>query len=203
MKKALVFTLCIFVFGCTKKTIVREVIPESIKPQEAIPHLELEEWVKTPFDVLQENIPQVSTSFLGAKYKFGANPDDNPSYTDCSHLICAVLRKSLVGSDYEFEPYYFNTDQIYENTYKIEKDTVKPGDIVFFKDQKRKLNHLGIVTKTTENHINFIHASSQAGVIERTTRSESWVYYWRYRFDSFRRWKDEVFVRKKYTMNKE
>ncbi|MBF0536718.1 MAG: C40 family peptidase [Nitrospirae bacterium] len=203
MKKALVFTLLLFVFGCTKKTVIREDIYRPSIPQEDAHQKPQQEILKNPYDILQEKLPQVSASFLGAKYKLGAEPDEDPSYTDCSHLICAIIRKSLAGSDYEFAPYYFTSDKIYECTYKIERDKVKPGDILFFKDTKRGLSHIAVVTRTAGEKINFIHASSQAGVIERSTSSESWFYYWRYRFDSFRRWKDEVFVRKKYTMNSE
>ncbi|MBF0316866.1 MAG: C40 family peptidase [Nitrospirae bacterium] len=204
MRKVFVFILFVFVFGCTKKTVVREDVYKPPVPKEETPQqVQPSPMPKTPHDILRDNIPQMSSSFLGAKYKLGANPDDDSSYTDCSHLICAVIRKSLAGSDYEFKPYYVSTDKIYESTYKIEKDDVRPGDIIFFKDAKRQLNHIGVVNKTTPDHISFIHASSQAGVIERSTNSESWYYYWRYRFDSFRRWKDEVFARKKYSMNSE
>ncbi|KJU86976.1 glycoside hydrolase [Candidatus Magnetobacterium bavaricum] len=203
MRKVLVFALLLFVFGCTRKAVVREDVYKPPVSKEEAPQPTPQPVPKTPHDILRENIPQMSSSFLGAKYKFGANPDDDPSYTDCSHLICAVIRKSLAGSDYEFKPYYFSTDKIYESTYKIEQDDVKPGDIIFFKDVKRQLSHLGVVNKITHDNITFIHASSQAGVIERSTNSESWYYYWHYRFDSFRRWKDEVFARKKYSMNSE
>ncbi|MBF0564714.1 MAG: C40 family peptidase [Nitrospirae bacterium] len=179
--------------GCGQRQVVRqEIEPAEEKVQVA----------ESPYDILAKNAPDVSARYIGAKYRFGANPDDTLlSYSDCSNLICAITRNSLSDSDYEFEPYYLSSDKIYDYTFEIEKEAVRSGDIIFFKDMKKKQNHLGLVTGRNEDVIYFIQASSASGVIQRSTKSNGWLYYWRDRFDSFRRWKDSVFATRKITAN--
>ncbi|WP_420263741.1 NlpC/P60 family protein [Candidatus Magnetominusculus dajiuhuensis] len=151
--------------------------------------------VEDPYDVMEKNVPTLSKIYLGKGYKLGANPDKLVE-SDCSHLVCAIARNSLIGTNYEFKPYYFPSWKIYEYTYEIEKSETRPGDIIFFRDVQKKQNHLGLITQKKDDTIFFVQASSSSGVIERSTQSEGWLYYWRKRFDSFRRWKKEVFADK-------
>jgi cell wall-associated NlpC family hydrolase len=146
------------------------------------------------YEALQKNVPTTAARYLGKSYKYGADPDTSNS-SDCSHLVSAVTRSSLKGAGYELTPRYMTTDDIHEKSFKIDEPEAKPGDIVFFTNAKGegKENHAGVVTKRANGALYFIHASSSGGTIETSTRSDSWEYYWREKFDSFRRWKEEVF----------
>jgi cell wall-associated NlpC family hydrolase len=148
------------------------------------------------YAALQENVPAAAARYIGKSYKYGADPDTSNS-SDCSHLVSAVTRNSLKDAGYELEPYYMTTDDIYDNSFQIDEPEARPGDIVFFTNakgaEKGEGNHAGVVTKRVKGALYFIHASSSKGTIETSTRSDTWEYYWREKFDSFRRWKEEVF----------
>lgn len=103
----LVVVVLLLAAGCAKQQVVRTPEP-------------LEQEIKTPYDVLEKNIYSSSKPFIGKQYKEGANPDKS-QYSDCSNLICAVTRKSLKGSGFEFKPYYLPADKIYDMSYEIEK----------------------------------------------------------------------------------
>ncbi|MEO5361502.1 MAG: C40 family peptidase [Nitrospirota bacterium] len=187
-KAYIVICLLVLLTSCSTTREVKKIIP----PPEIIEPTPVED----PYDVMEKNVPNLSKVYIGKDYKFGSNPDKNVE-ADCSHLVCAIARNSLIGTKYEFKPYYYPSWKIYENTYEIEKSETRPGDIVFFKDLQKKQNHLGLITKIKDDTVYFVQASSSSGVIERSTKSESWIYYWKKRFDSFRRWKLEVFEEKK------
>jgi cell wall-associated NlpC family hydrolase len=150
------------------------------------------------YAALESNVPETSTRYLGKSYKYGAEPDTSNS-SDCSHLVSAVTRNSLKGSGYELKPRYMTTGDIYDNSFQIDEPEARPGDIVFFSHAKgaekgeSKENHAGVVTKRVKGAIYFIHASSSKGTIETSTHSDTWEYYWREKFDSFRRWNESVF----------
>lgn len=183
MRRLTVATLGVVVLllaaGCAKKQVIRE--PES-----------LEQEIKTPYDVLEKNIYSATKPFIGKKYKTGANPEKSP-YTDCSHLVCAVTKNSLSGSGFDFKPHYLPSDKIYDMSYEVTKHEIRPGDLMFFTDSKNSQNHVGLITRIHKGAVYFVQASSQAGVVESSTKSDAWEYYWKRRFDSFRRWKKIVF----------
>ncbi|MEO5357685.1 MAG: NlpC/P60 family protein [Nitrospirae bacterium YQR-1] len=176
---ATVFFVLALSAGCSQKAIRQ---PEPATEKE-----------KTPYDILEKNVYGTSRLYIGKQYKTGANPDIS-SYSDCSNLICAVTRNSLTGSGFEFRPYYVSSDRIYDLSYEIKKAEIKAGDLMFFVDGKNKQNHVGVITRTSGAVVYFVQASSQAGVVERSTKSEAWEFYWKKHFDSFRRWKEIVFM---------
>lgn len=190
----IVFISLIVLTSCSASREVKKTIPQEIAKPAPV--------VEDPYDIMEKNIPNISKVYLGKDYKFGSNPDKNVE-SDCSHLVCAIARNSLIGTKYEFKPYYAPSWKIYDYTYQIEKSETRPGDIIFFKDQQKKQNHLALITQIKSDTIYFIQASSSSGVIERSTQSEGWVYYWKKRFDSFRRWKKEVFEEKKSYVSEE
>ncbi|MBF0517154.1 MAG: C40 family peptidase [Nitrospirae bacterium] len=186
-KAYIVICLLVLLTSCSATREVKKIPPPEIV-QPAPP--------EDPYDIMEKNIPNLSKVYLGKDYRLGSNPDKVVE-SDCSHLVCAIARNSLIGTKYEFKPYYYPSWKIYEYTYEIEKSETRPGDIIFFVDTKKKQNHLGLITQIKNDIIYFIQASSSSGVIERSTQSESWIYYWKKRLDSFRRWKKEVFSEKK------
>ncbi len=145
--------------------------------------------------LLEQRVAMTAEKYKGKSYQLGANPDYS-SQSDCSHLVCAVTRASLRGTGYGFKPYYLTTSGIRENSYSIPLEETRPGDLLLFRPSKtsKKYSHVGIITHRQGDTIGFTHASSSSGVIETSNKSISWKRYWRYYFDSFRRWNAQVFV---------
>ncbi|QWR78224.1 C40 family peptidase [Candidatus Magnetomonas plexicatena] len=165
--------------------------------------------------VLEVNVPKVSLHYLGLRYRRGSDPDRSP-YSDCSHLVCAITKRSLTDSGYTFMPNYIPSQSIQANyTFTIQKEDVRPGDLVFFKKaiyaKQRKgkgkkyskakhpagsrIYHVAIVTKVKGDTIYFTHASSDYGVVETSTDSRDWQSYWGKHFHSFGRWRQDVFAK--------
>lgn len=46
----------------------------------------------------------------------------------------------------------------------VEEDSIRRGDLVFFKIASKQINHVGIVTERTESQVYFIHATSSQGI---------------------------------------
>jgi len=153
---------------------------------------------KTVYQILEENVPAVAKKYLGKHFRMGANPDKT-EYSDCSNLVCAITRNSLPGSDYYFKQFYFHTADMIENSYPIKRSDTGIGDMVFFNKSKGgiKVNHVGMIVQKKPIKFFFIHASKSKGVIVTSTESDSWKFYWKERFNSFRRWRKEVFGEKK------
>ncbi|MEM7548216.1 MAG: C40 family peptidase [Bacteroidota bacterium] len=66
---------------------------------------------------------------------------------------------------------------------KIDLESIKLGDLVFFatSKKKRKVTHVGLVTEVKRSgDVKFIHASSSAGVVESSLSSK--YYTKRFRF---------------------
>ena len=187
-----IFPLIVFIVmlaACATKHVPPKPVPLLEKP--APPE-------KTVYQILEENVPRVSKKYLGKPFRMGANPDKT-EYSDCSNLVCAIIRNSLSGSDYHFKPFYFHTVDMKKNSYPIKRSDTGVGDMVFFNKSKGdiKINHVGIIVQKKPIKVLFIHASKSKGVIVTSTDSDSWKYYWKERFNSFRRWRKEVFGEKK------
>ncbi|MBF0159924.1 MAG: C40 family peptidase [Magnetococcales bacterium] len=149
------------------------------------------------YRILEQRTPAIADRYEGLKYRLGANPDCSNA-ADCSNLVCAVTRTSLAGTPYRFNPYYMATPEIKENSDAIPASSTRPGDLVFFRPTPsnkpdKRYNHVGIITKKRGSVIYFSHASSSQGVIETSTASTIWQRYWSRYFDSFRRWKPDLF----------
>ncbi|MBF0123886.1 MAG: C40 family peptidase [Magnetococcales bacterium] len=162
-------------------------------PQATAPRPSAEE----AYRILEQRTPVVADRYEGLKYRLGANPDCS-SAADCSNLVCAVTRTSLAGTPYHFEPYYMATPDIKRNSVVVPAASTRPGDLVFFQPDRsskpnKQYHHVGIITKKRGSVIYFSHASSSQGVVETSTASTTWRNYWSRYFDSFRRWKPDLF----------
>jgi probable lipoprotein NlpC len=148
------------------------------------------------YTVLHDHIPSSAKKYMGFPYKFGGDPDKIYG-ADCSHLVTAVTKRSLKQSNYKLALPAMNTKLILQRSVEISKSSVGIGDIVFFNKAKGGREfHAGVVTKVRGENIFFVHASSQKGVIETSTKSNPWTYYWQKRFHSYRRWTSDLFITK-------
>ena len=90
--------------------------------------------------------------WLGTPYQYGGNSKDG---IDCSRLSIQLLREvyqiHITGSSAE----------IHARTKSVGQNTLREGDLVFFKIGESAVNHMGVYLVNDK----FIHATVQSGVI--------------------------------------
>jgi probable lipoprotein NlpC len=124
---------------------------------------------------LGNKIVDYAMRFKGVKYKYGGSTRKG---MDCSGLVVTTFN--------HFDIALPRTSKAQSLTGKwIDLKTVKPGDLMFFATKKnsRKITHVGIVTNTKSEHVEFIHASTSEGV----TISNLGQRYWYFAFVQARR----------------
>lgn len=118
---------------------------------------------------------KTARSYTGTPYKWGGT---TRAGMDCSGLLCNAFK----AVDYNL-PRTSNAQS--EVGKKVSKKELQPGDLVFFATGKkrRKITHVGLVTKVKGGKIKFIHSSSSLGVVESSLESN----YYKERFRTARR----------------
>lgn len=92
---------------------------------------------------------------VGKPYVWG---EEGPEFFDCSGLICAVFEQGRRTADS-----YYNMADIFTDINQI-----KVGDIVFFdydpdnKEDKKPIDHVGIISSIKGSKIKMIHASGDS-----------------------------------------
>lgn len=114
-------------------------------------------------------IIETARSYLGTPYRYGGM---SRLGVDCSGLMCLsyqAVNKSLPRT----------SKAMAESGRTVTKEELEPGHLVFF-DAKNghSINHVGMVVASANGEVQFIHASSSAGV--RIDRLED--PYWSKRF---------------------
>jgi cell wall-associated NlpC family hydrolase len=110
--------------------------------------------------------------FLGVPYRRGGN--SAATGFDCSGFVRAIYSQT-VGLVLPRR-----ADEQANATQKIDKNELRPGDLVFFNTMRRTFSHVGIYV----GEGNFIHAPRSGA----TVRVESMqTPYWSHRFDGARR----------------
>jgi cell wall-associated NlpC family hydrolase len=114
-------------------------------------------------------------SYTGTPYKWGGTSSKG---MDCSGL----LLNSFKAVDIEIP----RTSAEQKKTgKKVSRSDIKKGDLVFFatSKKKRKVTHVGLVTKVQGTKITFIHSSTSKGVTESSLDNS----YWNKRYRQARR----------------
>lgn len=112
---------------------------------------------------------ETAKSYIGTPYRYGGM---SRLGVDCSGLMCLSyqsVNKSLPRT----------SKAMADSGRKVDKEELEPGHLVFF-DAKNghNINHVGMVVASANGEVQFIHASSSAGV--RIDRLED--PYWNKRF---------------------
>ena len=142
------------------KTAIQEYIKKELEVREESPYPDLShESVAMLSDLLEE-----ARSHSGKRYRYGAK---GPNNFDCSGFTGYVY--GLFG----FELGSSSSGQ-YSQGVAVEKDNLRPGDLVFFSSPRSKggVGHVGIVVNVdNEKHtFSFIHSAVSAGIqIDRST----------------------------------
>ncbi len=103
-------------------------------------------------EVKNKKLYSFISDWYGTPYKYGGcdkNGTDCSCFTD--NLYAAVYQKKLPRSA---------TDMV-KDCDKVKSDSVKEGDLIFFKIKSNEVSHVGVVLK---NH-KFVHATTSKGVV--------------------------------------
>ncbi len=108
-----------------------------------------------------------AAKWIGVPHSRGKNKQG----IDCSGLTCALFNKV-----YRIKLERSSDGQLKKNCYKIGKQNLKEGDLVFFhgKSSKRKASHVGTYLKNNK----FIHTSTSRGVIVSDLNEYYWKTHW-------------------------
>lgn len=105
-------------------------------------------------------IPEVDSlinfalSFQGVPYRYGGK---NSQGFDCSGFTSYVFRQ------FDIQLHASSHSQFGQGK-AVVADSIRKGDLVFFKNTKNKINHVGIITDITPEQTLFVHASSSQGI---------------------------------------
>lgn len=143
----LIAILLAVTFGCA---------PKQVKIYQPVPVVE----------GIRDDIVQHAVSLLGKPYKSAAK---GPDAFDCSGLVYYVYKKVNITLP-------VMTEGLIKAGYDVSRDSVLPGDLVFFKIKKNF--HSGIMINKTD----FIHSSNSRGVTVDNIESK----YWKKNFISLR-----------------
>ena len=98
----------------------------------------------------------VASDKLGTGYRSGGT---TPAGFDCSGLMYSTFKKfdiTLPRSSHEMA----------EIGTEINPENAKKGDLIFFINRgQHRINHVGMIVEINGDEINFIHSSTQGGVI--------------------------------------
>jgi cell wall-associated NlpC family hydrolase len=129
-----------------------------------------------PLPVKLQELLIRAISLIGVKYKFGGNSAQ--SGFDCSGFVTHVFEASLAiklpRSSYALGR--LGT--------KVEKNDLRPGDLVFYNTLHRAFSHVGIYIGEGR----FVHAPSRGKSVEIVDMSDP---YWKRRFNGARRLIDD------------
>ncbi|WOI22781.1 C40 family peptidase [Nonlabens ulvanivorans] len=146
-------------------TSSREVKAESVeKPVSSTAPSRVDD--KNTAPILKDAI-ETALSYKGTKYKYGGS---SRSGMDCSGLIHVSFKeagKSVPRT----------SASLYNAASTIDFKQVEKGDLLFFATGKNKtrVNHVGLVVKTTPAEISFVHSTTSRGVIVSTMNEGYWL----------------------------
>jgi probable lipoprotein NlpC len=128
--------------------------------------------VKTPPAPAEENsrLEKAVNAWIGTPYHYGGM---SKAGIDCSGLVCMIFREL---GEYGLP---HSSKEMQKIGSHVPLSGVKKGDILFFRNGFKRVDHVGIYLGNDE----FVHASSKVGVIRSSMNDD----YYRSRFIEARR----------------
>ncbi|WP_460217878.1 C40 family peptidase [Psychroserpens sp. MEBiC05023] len=113
-----------------------------------------------------QNIIDYAKTFRGTRYKYGGTTKRG---MDCSGLVVTAFSKENINLPR-------TTADLSKQGEWVDVKKVQAGDLLFFATKKnsRKVNHVGIVTKSRPGHVEFIHSTTSRGVITSKLSERYW-----------------------------
>lgn len=117
---------------------------------------------------LAEDIIEDAEKYDGVRYKYGGTTKQG---MDCSGLVFTAFSENGISLPR-------SSSQIATTGDWIDLKEVNKGDLLFFATQKnsRTVNHVGLVTYAGNDRIDFIHATTSAGVITSSLAERYWYF---------------------------
>lgn len=100
-------------------------------------------------------VVEISQSLLGTPYLYGG---ETPAGFDCSGLIRYVYRQIGISVPR-------SSRQLYRHAKKVRLDRIKPGDLLFFRIDGKKISHVAIYLGNKQ----FIHAPSSGKSVSKAS----------------------------------
>lgn len=122
----------------------------------------------SPNEKTADEIIKDAEKYEGVRYKYGGTTKKG---MDCSGLVTTAFASQGINLPRSSSEIAITGDWI--DLKEIEK-----GDLLFFATSKnnRKVNHVGLVTYVGNDQVNFIHASTSAGVITSSLAEKYWYF---------------------------
>lgn len=123
---------------------------------------------EAPPNLLAENLVETAKSYEGTRYKYGGTTKKG---MDCSGLVTTVYNSENIKLPR-------TTGELASSGNWIDLKEVQKGDLLFFATRRnsRTVNHVGIVTDARVGYVEFIHASTSAGVIISSLTEKYWYF---------------------------
>jgi len=117
---------------------------------------------------IANKIIDYAKKFDGVKYKYGG---DTKKGMDCSGLVTTSFKSENILLPRSTSELVLSGDW-------IDIKHVQRGDLLFFATSKnnRKVNHVAIVTDAKADYVEFIHATTSAGVIVSNLAERYWYF---------------------------
>jgi cell wall-associated NlpC family hydrolase len=117
---------------------------------------------------MAEDIIDYAMKFEGVRYKYGGTDKKG---MDCSGLVTTVFNKEGITLPRSSADIALTGDW-------VDVKEVQKGDLLFFatNGKSRKISHVALVTHVNEGQVEFIHASTSAGVIVSSLAERYWYF---------------------------
>ena len=112
------------------------------------------------------NVVGFALKHEGVKYRYGGTTDKG---MDCSGLVSTSFKEANITLPR-------SSRDMAKQGKEIPLENVKKGDLVFFaaRNRKKVIDHVGLVTLVKNGKVQFIHSTTQRGVISSSFSEEYW-----------------------------
>ncbi|PQJ76264.1 C40 family peptidase [Polaribacter gangjinensis] len=122
--------------------------------------------IKSSSNVKINNVVDFALKHEGVKYRYGGTTNKG---MDCSGLVTTSFKEANITLPR-------SSGDMSKEGKEIPLESVKKGDLVFFaaRNRKKNIDHVGLVTENKNGKIQFIHSTTQRGVIISSFSEEYW-----------------------------
>jgi hypothetical protein len=139
--------------------------------------------------ILQTKIPEISERYIGVPIILGRDFEKSRA-VDNSHLFCLIYSEAAKKAGLQFKG-YMPMKGIIENTFQIQKDELRNGDLIVLKDGLTAM----IYRIKNRDYFYMIYASQKRkSVLSFNTQNVVFEVYWLENLKGYFRLKDSMFI---------
>lgn len=173
MRKIVLILLTIITLSSCGSTKNKRVVTRKSKTTKTVkktqqPNKTINTTAPAPAPAIAQSIINNAEKYKGTRYKYGGTTKKG---MDCSGLIYTAFKEDNVSIPRVSSAMAKTGDW-------IDLKKVRAGDLLFFATQKnnRTVNHVGLVSSTNGDVIEFIHSTSSKGVITSKLKERYWYF---------------------------